>query len=158
MTLYLVQHGDAVAKSVDPDRPLSETGRNDCQMMASFLSPSRTPVARILHSGKTRARETAELMALGLGAGIMVEQASFGIAPNDPTDALTNAANAWSEDVMVVGHQPFMGRMVSRLICGSENCEVLQFSPGSVAALLRTQEDGGIWTLAWFLRPDLMIR
>ena len=37
MKLYLVPPGDAVAKEVDPERPLSDRGRDEVRAMAGFL-------------------------------------------------------------------------------------------------------------------------
>ena len=37
MKLYLMQHGDALQKDVDPDRPLSPRGRRDIEKIAAFL-------------------------------------------------------------------------------------------------------------------------
>ncbi len=37
MRLYLVQHGEAVTKAVDPDRPLSEQGRADVERLAIWM-------------------------------------------------------------------------------------------------------------------------
>jgi hypothetical protein len=59
-----------------------------------------------------------------------------------------------SVDVMLVGHLPFMAKLASRLIAGSEDSNALLFSPGSVACLERTEEKG--WTLAWMIRPELL--
>ena len=51
MRVYLVQHGDAVPKEVDPDRPLSDTGRQDIERLAKFLN-------RIGRTTKTLSLET----------------------------------------------------------------------------------------------------
>jgi len=37
MRIYLTQHGPAVPKDVDPDRPLNEQGREDVRRLADFL-------------------------------------------------------------------------------------------------------------------------
>lgn len=50
MRVYLVQHGDAVPKEVDPDRPLSDTGRQDIERLAKFLNAAKVRVSRIIHS------------------------------------------------------------------------------------------------------------
>src|SRR5688500_9788627 len=63
MRLYLVQHGEAVPEQVDPQRPLSEAGRRDVQAMARLLAGAGIRPTRIVHSGKRRAQETAELLA-----------------------------------------------------------------------------------------------
>ncbi len=56
---------------------------------------------------------------------------------------------------MVVGHLPFMGRLASRLVAGSEEANVAAFQPGTVACLERA-DDGGGWALAWMVRPELL--
>ncbi len=50
MKLYLMQHGDAVAKDIDPDRPLSKTGLADVKLVAASLSQP-IEISRIVHSG-----------------------------------------------------------------------------------------------------------
>jgi len=139
---------------------LSETGRKDVARMTSFLARSRIRVARVLHSGKLRAQETALILADTLGPGRIIEQSLYPIAPNDPTDALYEAIEAWPEegstgDVMVVGHLPYMSRLVSRLICGAEEETVVHFLPGTVVALERGDNGDG-WIVAWAVRPELM--
>ncbi len=153
MRVYLVQHADAVPAEDNPDRPLSDKGRTDVQRVASFLARS-VRVGRVVHSPKTRARDTAVLLAQVLGPGGAVEEAVSGLAPNDATDGLAEAIAGWSEDVIVVGHLPFMGRLASRLVAGSEEANVAAFQPGTVVCLERA-DDGG-WTLAWMVRPELL--
>jgi len=63
MRLYLVQHGKAKSKDEDPDRPLTDQGRNDIKKVAVFLAENAgLKVTSIYHSGKTRARQTAEVL------------------------------------------------------------------------------------------------
>ena len=85
----------------------------------------------------------------------LVEEIESGLAPNDSTDALFAAIDGWTEDTIVVGHLPFMSKMVSRLVTGNEDETVVHFKPGSVARLERG-ENGGGWTVTWFLRPELL--
>ncbi|MFQ5955410.1 MAG: phosphohistidine phosphatase SixA [Kiloniellales bacterium] len=153
MRLYLVQHGDAVGKEVDPDRPLSETGRRDVDRLAAFLAERNIGAARVLHSGKTRARETAEILAQAMAPGAQVE-ASRGLDPNDPTDTLAREVSGWADDALVVGHLPFMDRFVARLTTGDEEVSVAAFRPGSLVCLERGQ--AGRWVIAWMIRPELL--
>jgi len=151
MNLYLVQHGDALSKQENPDRPLSDKGRADVERVASFLGRS-VRVGRVIHSGKTRARETAVILAGVLGTGGVVEEGS-GLGPNDATDGLAGAVAGWREDVMVVGHMPFMGRMAARLVTGAGDAGVVAFEPGSVVCL---ESIGDGWAVAWMVRPSLL--
>ena len=158
MRLYLVQHGDAVPEAENPDRPLSAKGRKDVGRIAALLARGGVRVARVLHSGKARARETAVLLAQVLGPGGVVEEAAGGLAPTDSTEPLFAAADGWSRetvDVMVVGHQPFMGRMAAHLVAGSPQVPVVGFQPGSVVCLERASPEAP-WIIAWMVRPELL--
>jgi phosphohistidine phosphatase len=153
MRLFLAQHGDAVSKDVDPQRPLSEKGRVDVGRMASFLSDVGISVGRVVHSGKRRAEETAELLAASIPAGPAPEQLP-GIGPLDPLDEFVKTLNEWTEDTMVVGHLPFMAKLISRLTVGPEVGSALAFQPGTVACLERAA--GEYWSLMWMVRPELL--
>ena len=155
MKLYLMQHGEAVAESENPERPLTEKGLADAKRTAAFLARSRVKVGRVIHSGKQRALATALAMAEVIGPGREVEQAESGLAPNDSTDLLTDAAAVMDEDFMVVGHMPFVGRMVSRLAAGDEDAAVVAFTPGTVVCLERAA-DGATWAVNWVVRPELL--
>jgi len=63
MRIYLTQHGEALAKDVDRERPLSEQGRADVQRLAEVLREKGVRVEQIWHSRKTRAEQTAALIA-----------------------------------------------------------------------------------------------
>ncbi len=153
MNIYLTQHGEALAKENDPDRPLSDRGRADVELMARFLAASGVRVHWVRHSGKTRARQTAELLAASLAPGATSEPMD-GLGPKDSGDELMDALQAMSEDLLVAGHQPFMGRFVSRLLVGRAEPSLVAFQPGSVVCLERGQ--AGSWTLQWMIRPELL--
>jgi phosphohistidine phosphatase len=153
MRLYVVQHGEAVPEEVDPARPLSLGGQGDVARMAAFLAAAGTRAARVMHSGKRRAEQTAEMLAAAV-APATAPSARAGLNPNDPTDGVAHEAAAWSEDVMLVGHLPFMARLASRLVAGREDAGVAAFQPGSVLCLERTDQQR--WTIAWMVRPELL--
>ncbi len=153
MKLYLVQHGHAVAKGMDPERPLSDQGRADARRTASFLGGAGVQVSAILHSGKKRAEETARLLTASVGTGEQPDEIS-GIAPLDPVPEFARTVNGWTSDTMVVGHLPFMGRFVSHLVVGDEALATVAFRPGTVLCLER--EESGRWSIAWMIRPELV--
>ncbi len=152
MRLYLVQHGDALPEEVDPARPLSANGRADAERVATLLAGQVLGIARVLHSGKTRAEQTAELLAGEIARGAPL-QAVRGMNPLDDPEPWVQEIDAWTEDVMLVGHLPFMSRLVSRLLTGDTDTPVVAFEPGTVVCLER---DAGRWTIAWMLRPLLL--
>ncbi len=153
MKLYLVQHGEALPKEVDSERPLSDQGRHDAERLARFLAVRGVRVSRVWHSGKTRARQTAELLAATVAPGEKAE-ARAGLAPKDPTETFAEKLAAWREDAMVVGHLPFMARLVTRLVTKSDDGRMVAYLPGSLVCLER--DDDGAWAIAWMLRPELM--
>ena len=153
MKLYLVQHGEAVSKQEDPERPLSEQGLQDVQAMADFLGEAGVSVARIWHSGKRRAEQTAEVLARTLLTGGKAE-AVGGLNPNDPVAEFAADADVWDEDTLVAGHLPFMSRLVSLLVTGDADVERVQYQPGSVVCLERL--DAEQWVVAWMMRPQLL--
>jgi phosphohistidine phosphatase len=153
MKLYLVQHGEAVGKDVDPERPLSEQGEQDVAALAVFLQRASMTVGRLWHSGKLRARQTAELLAGKALRGASIEPVS-GINPNDSVAVFAQDADVWEQDTLVVGHLPFLSRLVALLITGGAEREVVSFRPGTVVCLERDAADR--WTVLWMLRPDLL--
>jgi phosphohistidine phosphatase len=153
MRLYLAQHGQAVSKDIDPDRPLSEQGRRDLQRLAAFLGTTGVRVDVVLHSGKTRAAQTAALLATAvLPTG--QPQARAGLGPTDPLEQLAPELGFWSADTLIVGHLPYLGRLASLLLASDPDRPTLAFQPGSLACLERAAD--GSWVLAWMLRPELL--
>ena len=152
MKLYLVQHGKALAKAEDPERPLSERGEQDVRNVASRLGGAGVQVTRIWHSGKRRAARSAEILAGKVLSGRTIETIK-GISPNDPVVEFASDADVWDEDTLVVGHLPFMSRLVSLLTVGDAEHELVQFTPGSIVCLQR--QDDHHWVIVWMIRPDL---
>ncbi|HSH41009.1 MAG TPA: phosphohistidine phosphatase SixA [Arenicellales bacterium] len=149
MVLYLCRHGEALAGDVEPKRPLSERGIAEVCNMANMLRDNvSTPV--LLHSGKTRARQTAELLHERLAPDADIDAGS-GLAPEDPVEPFAAQIAEREANLMVVGHLPFINRLASHLL-GVER-PFLVFQTGSVAALCR--DTAGEWTLAWLLSPEL---
>ena len=137
MRLYLVQHGEAVPEDVDAARPLSPSGRADVARMAGFLAAGGVRVGRIMHSGKRRAEQTAEIIGAALGSA---PEARADLNPMDPTDSVARDAATWDQDVMLVGHLPFMAKLASRLIAGREDAGVVAFQPGTIVCLERADQ------------------
>lgn len=152
MKLYLVQHGDALAKDIDPDRPLSDQGKRDIQQIAAFLKETNIRVEQVFHSGKTRALQTAEILAEALYSTGAVETLD-GISPKDDPTPLFDMASTWEADTLVVGHLPFMSKAVSLFLMGDKGCEAISYRPGSLVCLERM--DDGSWLLDWMIRPEL---
>ena len=151
MRLYLVQHGDALPKDLDPKRPLSPKGRRDIARIGAELARPRLTIERIFHSGKLRAKESAETLCAALAERQSVEILA-GLSPNDPVKTFMHKVEAWRKDVVVVGHLPFMSRLVGALVAGDEDACIVAFEPGSMVCVERDHE--GCWHIVWMIRPD----
>jgi phosphohistidine phosphatase len=151
MRIYLTQHGLALPKDVDRERPLSDQGRADVQRLAEFLRQTGVRVEQIWHSGKTRAEQTAALLADAILPDGRPE-ARPGLGPNDSVEPLASDIGAWSSDVMLVGHLPFLRHLACLLLNADPDSPALVFEPGSTACLER--DAAGHWVLLWMHHPE----
>ena len=153
MKLLLVQHGEACAKDVDPERPLTDRGRADVRRLGRFLADAGIRVERVIHSGKLRARQTAEELGARIAPDTRPEESGL-INPKDNPKAFDWQSGSWDHNTLVVGHLPFMARLVAHLVTGQESRVINAYLPGSVACL-EQDVDGG-WSIAWMIRPELL--
>lgn len=151
MRLYLVQHGESYPKEEDAHRSLNEHGRAEVDKVATFLAEAGIHPLRVLHSGKTRARQTAEILAQSITDTTL--HPLFGIDPLDDVQPIAEVISDWNEDTMVVGHLPFLARLVSYLVIKDPKSEITAYEPGSVVCLQRT--DHG-WEIDWMIRPSMI--
>jgi phosphohistidine phosphatase len=152
MRLYLVRHGDAVDSDVDPRRPLSKRGEREIRRVASLIAPMGLAPSQVWQSDKLRAQQTARILCEALAGGVEpVERA--GIGGGDPVLPVSDEVNAMDEDVMLVGHLPFVGRLAALLLADSDLLDVLAFHSGSVSCLGRAPD--GAWYLEWLVTPEV---
>ncbi|MGV7929982.1 MAG: histidine phosphatase family protein [Spirochaetota bacterium] len=129
MKIILVQHGDAVASEKDPERPLSDKGRSQVKRLSEFLRRLPFYPALILHSGKQRARETAETVSFALG-GVRVEERPY-LGPDDPIRPMEDELKALGVNVLIVGHLPQLKKLTGALLAGDEKRDIVEISNAS---------------------------
>jgi phosphohistidine phosphatase len=152
MSLYLVQHGKCLAKEVDPEKGLSEEGQSEVEMIAAVARGYGVPVSAVSHSGKKRARQTADIFATALEVKNRITERS-GINPLDDVSEVANSLSA-GEDQMLVGHLPFMERLAAYLITGSIDKPVFKFQNGGIVCLDQDPETRH-WFIKWTLMPNI---
>ena len=153
MRLYLMQHGKSKSKEDDPDRSLTDEGRSEVGRVAAFLArtaPSESIPIR--HSGKTRARETAEALAGTLEAATVEE--TDGLAPLDDPALWAGRLGETDKPVVLVGHLPHLARLTSLLVVGDPERGIVEFSNAGMVCLQRN--DDGRWALLWSVVPALL--
>jgi phosphohistidine phosphatase len=142
--IYLVHHADAVGPDVDPQRPLSAAGRAHAEALAAAAAARGVKPAVICHSGKLRARQTAEAFSRLCNIGAVVA-AQRGLQPNDPPQSIAPLLAGEELDLMVVGHMPNLPRILALLTRGSSEGAVTFPQHGMVA--LEKTEAG--WEERW---------
>ena len=147
MAMFFVQHGLAVAKEVDPKRSLSADGRAEVDRISTHLRKAGLNVRKAFHSGKTRARETAEIFAEQIGEGKTEVISGMG-----PHDDVVEFASALENHTMFVGHLPHMEKLVSYLVTGREDAGVVKFANGGVVCI---EKDEAGFHIAWYLKPSM---
>ncbi len=150
MRIYLMQHGRPVSKEENPDRPLSDQGRDDVVRMAQCLAKCGITAEVLYHSGKTRARQTAEIINanLPLGRGILQKE---GLSPMDDVHPIADMLNGREKDIMIVGHLPHLAKLASLLVTGSDAGSIVLFQQGGVVCLEKGENRD--WGVAWMLVP-----
>lgn len=151
MLAYLVQHGTARTKEEDPERPLTDEGRREVEaVMLLMMRFGAITASRVVHSGKRRAEETAELIATKLESDLVAED---GLAPDDDPADWAARLRAADRDLVLVGHLPHLERLTSMLLCGDPDAGVVRFTNGGVVCL---SGEGGRWSLLWAITPPLV--
>jgi phosphohistidine phosphatase len=153
MKLYLVQHGDALDKEVDPDRPLSPDGVRDVELVAAFAKEAGIHVDEIWHSGKARARQTAERMAEAIAPDCTLNE-SAQLSPKSPAKLIGETLASPDDDLMIVGHLPHLANLAGLLLTGSEDSRPVAFQKGGIVCLERGEDR--TWHLAWMVTPALL--
>lgn len=153
MFLYLIRHGEAKTESEDPERGLTEKGGRHALRMGEFLAFMGTRLDTIVHSPKKRAAETARAIMESIrpAKGFHEEE---GLAPNDDPGNWVTKINAMTGDTAIVGHLPFLDRLLGLLVLDDPNKTIVDFRPVT-AVCLRPAGDGK-WLVVWVLNPEVI--
>lgn len=115
MELILWRHAEALDTVPDASRKLSARGEKQAKQMAAWLKPRLPKNTRILVSPATRCQQTAQALDMSFETSRQLN--------TDASVADLIAATEWSVAsgaVLVVGHQPTLGRMAALLLSGQE--------------------------------------
>ena len=154
MNVYLVQHAQAVSEQEDPERPLSENGRSDIKKVTAYIAAAgNVTVNDIYHSGKTRAKQTAEVLA-GKLIPVRTSKATDGLKPLDDPSVWAERLAQRIEDIMLVGHLPHLSKLASLLLIQDAEKEIVEFQMGGIVCL--GMDDPGKWLIRWMLIPDVV--
>ena len=166
MELYLLRHGIAAERGDldyknDADRPLIAKGRDELRRTAAAMRKMKLRFDVILSSPILRARQTAEIVAAELK---LKKRLEFSDNLKHGSDAKTlvaeiNRLKPASESILLVGHEPDMGELISFLATGKTDAG-FTLKKGGLAKLeiANKLSAGRCATLLWLLTPKLMAR
>ena len=146
--LYFAQHGLAADKTDNPERPLSRAGIEQTNAIAKQLQHSAIPISQIFHSGKLRAAQTAEIFASALGVSTL--SIAGQLSPNDDVTLLANNLN--EDNALYVGHLPHLEKLVSFLVTGKNEHNIIKFQNSAVVCLIKIDSH---YQIKWALTPEL---
>lgn len=132
MEILLWRHAEAEERDKDDlERKLTDRGMNQARSVGHWLLDRRPEALRILVSPAIRTLQTAEALRLEY-------EISPQLSPSGTALDLIGAADWPSAGaVLLVGHQPALGRLAARLLIGTERD--------------LTIPNGGLW---WFTREE----
>ncbi len=146
MRLVLVHHGDAVGPEIDPRRPLSARGQQAVAAVAAEAASRGAKPAVVWHSGKLRARQTAE--AFWRACNPLAEfHATRDLQPDDPPAWLRDRLRGETRDILIAGHFPHLPRLLALLLAGQED-HPAEFPLHGVVSLISDDAEE-TWKEAW---------
>jgi len=145
--IVLVHHGDAIGSEIEPMRPLSRRGREASERLAAVAAARGVSPEVVWHSGKLRARQTAELFWRACNP-LAAISAARGLQPTDPPRLLREQLEEDARSIVVVGHMPHLARLL-RMLCGRPPDSATTDFPAHGCVALERQ--GDIWKELWRL-------
>ncbi len=146
--LYLVHHGEAVGPEVDARRPLSEGGQQAVERLAQQAADRGARPAAIWHSGKLRARQTAD--AFRRACNPFAEfSAARDLQPADNPEWMRDRLRGETRDVLLAGHFPHLPQLLALALTGRGEAPVDFPAHGVVA--LASDDQGKTWRQEWQL-------
>ncbi len=145
--IYLVHHAAAVEPSEDASRPLSVGGRATAALLALEAARRGAKPECVWHSGKLRARQTAEAYwrACNPFATFTAER---GLQPSDPPEWFRDKFFGDTRELMAVGHMPNIARVLRVLLGDDPDASRVSFPVHGLVAL---EAVGDRWLERWRL-------
>lgn len=163
MNIYVLRHGIAVERGTkgfdkDADRPLTSKGKRQLRNSAGGMKKMKLRFDLILSSPYERAKRTAEIVAEELKLKKRLKFSDLLKYEGDPEELVRQLAalTPAPKDLLLVGHEPYLSRLISQLTSGYENTAI-DFKKGGLCKLETEKlRPGKCAQLAWLLTPKQM--
>ena len=150
MRLYLIQHGLALSEEKDPQKSLSPEGKEATKKIAEFLKSKNIAVDSIWHSKKMRSSQTAQIISEYIPHKEIL--ARDDLNSNDPVEEVACQIQNLNKDIVIVGHLPFLQKLASLILSGSQDNQLISFIYSGVVCF----EYKEVWRLLWMMTPELL--
>ena len=163
MNLYLLRHGIATelgtaGSRLDSERPLTAKGKDRLRKVAKAMAELDLTFDLILSSPFQRAKQTAEIIAkdFKLRKNLVF---SDDLTPTGNPRLLIQELNQFRpepKNVLLVGHEPYLGKLIALLAAGNTSLEI-DFKKGGLCKLeAESLVYGRCAKLVWLLTPRQM--
>jgi phosphohistidine phosphatase len=163
MEIYLLRHGLAVERGTpgfasDAQRPLTAKGEKQLKRVGQAMAVLKLDFDVILTSPFLRARETAEIVATALKARKRLKSCVALAADRKPAGLIRSlqGMKPMPKSVLLVGHEPFLSELISRLLTGGPGLAVDFPKAGLCKLNLEKWRATPCARLAWLLTPQQM--
>ena len=163
MNLYILRHGIAVERGTpgvakDEDRSLTPKGERRLWRITEAMSALELTFDLILSSPYLRAKQTAEIVAEAFRARKKLELLDSLTPDGDPKTLIEhlNGLQPAAESVLLVGHEPYLSGLISRLVSGNVGLAVELKKGGLCRLTTESLKYGRCATLEWLLTPKQM--
>ncbi|MBL4712087.1 MAG: phosphohistidine phosphatase SixA [Gammaproteobacteria bacterium] len=146
--LYFSQHGLAVDKTENANRPLSKLGIEQTNVIAKQLLIADVSISSVTHSGKCRAEQSAEIFANNLSNQAV--SVSEYLSPNNDVRLLL--PHLTTDNALYIGHLPHLAKLVAYLVTGDENHNIIRFQNSAIVCLEKNQKR---YHVEWYLTPNM---
>jgi phosphohistidine phosphatase len=125
---------------------LSGAGRAAAARLAAEAARRGVRPDQFWHSGKLRARQTAELFWQACNP-LGQFSAARGLQPDDPPDWIRDELESDSRSILIVGHMPHLNRLLQQLLDETESATASFPVHGCVALERENKRWKEIWRL-----------
>lgn len=158
MNLYILRHAKAEEPDArfdnDSERPLTTAGEKEMFDVAKGMAALELKFDLILSSPFIRAKRTADIVAevFKLGKVRLSDHLQSHGSPNLLIEELRKDYSS-SENVLLVGHEPYLSNLISILCTGEKNLSLKLRKAGLCKLSLEKLRYGRCATLEWLLKP-----
>jgi phosphohistidine phosphatase len=163
MNLYLLRHGIAVEPGItgyelDSERSLTAKGEGRLREAARAMKALELSFDLILSSPYLRAKQTAEIIVKNLQLRKKLAFSDNLIPAGNPRLLIQqlNQFRPEPENVLLVGHEPYLSRFISRLTTGNTDAAIDLKKGGLCKLEVESLHYGCCAKLVWLLTPGQM--